>query len=53
VAYSQFFDKYRDSVASEVTGTVNDVFLQSQGQKAGTQSYGLVVDLAVAYYLAD
>ena len=50
VAYSQFFDKYRDSVASEVTGTVNDVFLQSQGQKAGTQSYGLVVDLAVAYY---
>ena len=53
VAYSKFFDKYRDSVASEVTGAVNDAFLQSQGQKAGTQSYGLVVDLAVAYYLAD
>ena len=50
VAYSAFFDKYRESVASEVTGTVNNTFLQSQGQKAGTKSYGLVVDLAVAYY---
>ena len=50
VAYSAFFDKYRESVASEVTGTVNNTFLQSQGQKAGTKSYGLVVELAVAYY---
>lgn len=50
VAYSLFFDKYRDSTASEVTGNVNNVFLQSQGQQAGTKSYGLVVDLAVAYY---
>ncbi len=51
-AYSEFFDKYRDSVASEVTGAVNNSFLQSQGQQAGTKSYGLVVDLAVAYYKA-
>lgn len=49
-AYSRFFDKYRESKASEVTGTVNNAFLQSQGQAAGTKSYGLVVDLAVAYY---
>jgi endo-1,4-beta-mannosidase len=50
VAYSDFFDEYRDSTASEVTGVVNNAFLQSQGQSAGTKSYGLVVDLAVAYY---
>ncbi len=50
VAYEQFFTEYRDSVASEVTGTVNNTHLQLQGQKAGTKSYGLVVDLAVAYY---
>lgn len=50
VAYSDFFDKYRRSVASAVTDTINDAFLQSQGQQAGTKSYGLVVDLAVAYY---
>lgn len=50
VAYSRFFDKYRESTASNVTGAVNNAFLQSQGQQAGTKSYGLVVDLAVAYY---
>jgi hypothetical protein len=50
-AYSAFFDKYRESTASKVTGTVNNSFLESQGQSAGTKSYGLVVDLAVAYYL--
>ncbi len=50
VAYSLFFDEYRDSTASNVTDAVNNVFLQSQGQSAGTKSYGLVVDLAVAYY---
>ncbi len=50
VAYEKFFTEYRDSVASEVTGTVNNTHLQLQGQKAGTKSYGLVVDLAVAYY---
>lgn len=50
-AYSLFFDQYRDSTVSEVTGAVNDAFLGSQGEKEGTASYGLVVDLAVAYYL--
>jgi hypothetical protein len=49
-SYSTFFDKYRESKASEVTGTVNNVFLGSQGQKEGIKSYGLVVDLTVAYY---
>ncbi|MBR2901511.1 MAG: DUF3810 domain-containing protein [Clostridia bacterium] len=49
-AYSEFFDKYRESTASKVSGTINNAYLQSQGQTAGTKSYGLVVDLAVAYY---
>jgi hypothetical protein len=48
-AYSQFFDKYRNSTASQISGAVNDTFLQSQGTP-GTKSYGMVVDLAVAYY---
>ena len=50
VAYSQFFDKYRESVASEVSDAVNDTYLKTQGQSAGTASYGMVVDLTVAYY---
>ncbi len=48
-AYSEFFDKYRDSTASEVSDKLNDAYLQSQGT-AGVKSYGMVVDLAVAYY---
>ena len=49
VLYSEFFEKYRDSTASDVVGTVNDAYLQSQGTP-GTKSYGMVVDLAVAYH---
>ena len=50
IAYSEFFDKYRESVASEVSDVVNDTYLKTQGQTAGSASYGMVVDLAVAYY---
>lgn len=49
-AYSDFFEKYRQSVASEVSDVVNDTYLKTQGQSAGSASYGMVVDLAVAYY---
>lgn len=51
-AFSQFFDKYRDNVMEEVSETVNDTFLTINGTE-GTKSYGMVVDLAVAYYKAD
>lgn len=49
-AYNEFFDKYRDNVVADVSGSMNDNYLQSQGQSAGSRSYGMVVDLAVAYY---
>ena len=49
VAFSSFFEKYRKSVASQVSGAVNDAYLVSQGT-VGKQSYGMVVDLTVAYY---
>ena len=48
-AYSLFFNKYRESTASKVSGAVNDTYLKFQGTE-GTKSYGMVVDLAVAYY---
>ena len=48
-AYSKFYEKYRDSAVSNVSSAVNDSYLQSQGTP-GTRSYGMVVDLAVAYY---
>lgn len=50
VAYSRFFDKYRDNKAADVSDSLNNSYLESQGT-AGTASYGMVADLAVAYYL--
>ncbi len=52
VAYTNFFDKYQNSVASNVSETINDTFLTINGTE-GTKSYGMVVDLAVAYYKQD
>lgn len=49
-ASSAFFEKYRENIAADVSSAVNNNYLQSQGQVEGTRSYGLVVDLAVAYY---
>lgn len=51
-AYSDFYDKYRDSTASEVSEAVNNTFLIIHGTE-GTKSYGMVVDLAVAYFKAQ
>jgi hypothetical protein len=34
---------------SQVSGSINNSYLQSQGTP-GTKSYGMVVDLAVAYF---
>lgn len=48
-AYDSFFEKYRKNVASTVSGAINNSYLVIQGTP-GTKSYGMVVDLAVAYY---
>ncbi len=49
-AYSAFFDKYRSSKAADVSDAMNNAYLESQGTE-GTRSYGMVADLAVAFYL--
>ncbi len=51
-AYSEFFKKYQDSVAGQVSESVNNGYLQMQGT-VGTKSYGMVVDLTVAYYKSE
>ena len=50
IAYSKFFDKYRENTVANVSEATNNAYLQSQGAVQGTRSYGMVVDLAVAYY---
>ncbi len=50
IAYSEFFDKYRENVVADISEATNNAYLQGQGAPQGTRSYGMVVDLAVAYY---
>ncbi len=52
-AYNDFYEKYKENKAAEISGALNDTYLKSQGQTAGTKSYGLVVDLAVSYYYSQ
>ncbi len=52
-AYAKFFEKYQKTVVSDVSGAVNDTFLNINGVEEGSKSYGMVVDLAVAYYKAE
>jgi hypothetical protein len=49
-AYAEFFEKYRENVAATVSQATNDAYLKGQGAQAGSKSYGMVVDLAVALY---
>lgn len=49
-AFSEFFQPYTDSGASKVADKINDTHLKASGQSAGSQSYGLCVDLACAYF---
>lgn len=51
-AYSEFFEKYRNTVVSQLSESVNDAYLVIQGTE-GTKSYGMVVDLAVVYILKN
>ena len=52
-AYSKFFNKYRKTVVSEVSNAVNDASIKLNGDAQGSKSYGMVVDLTVAYYKAQ
>ncbi len=49
ISYSEFFSRYSENAVATASNAVNDTYLKVQGQSAGTRSYGMVVDLAVAY----
>ncbi len=50
-AYAAFFEPYENSVIGDISSSVNNSYLQSQGT-AGVKSYSMVADLIVAYYRA-
>ena len=53
VSYNEFCDNYRDTVASDIADSVNDKFLQANGQEQGIKSYGMVTELCVGYYYTE
>ena len=53
LAYNNaYWDQFRDTVIQTVSTTVYDGMLKAYGDERGIQSYGMVVDLLVAYYAA-
>ena len=46
----EYWQKYQDKVASEVSDKVYDSYLNANGQTSGIKSYGEMVDLLIAYY---
>ncbi len=51
-AYAIFMEKYQDSAAGNIGSSINDTYLNLNGVAEGSRSYGLVADLAVAYFKA-
>ena len=49
---SQYWNQYKDTVTAQVSSAANDAYLKSNNQTDGTKSYGRVVDLLIADYLA-
>ena len=50
IAYTEFFERYRENAVASASEQINDIYLHSQGSEAGVSSYDLVVDLAVAFF---
>ena len=50
-SYSRFFDKYRESVAADIAGSINNSYLQANGQVDGTKTYGMITEMVCAYVL--
>ena len=49
-SYYRFFEKYRNSAASDVAYEVNDAYLKTLGQDEGVKSYDLVIRLMTEWY---
>jgi len=48
-AMGRYWQLYEGPV-SDISETINDTFLRANGQTAGVQSYGRMVDLVIAYF---
>lgn len=49
----EFWDRHQKKAASQIADKMNEVYLKSNNQPEGIQSYGRFVDLLIADYLQD
>ncbi len=49
-AVNEYWEPYRNTVVSQVTGEIYEGYLQSNDQQSGLKSYGEMIDLLLAYY---
>lgn len=47
--YNEYYEKYADKPAAKANDIVNDTYLKHNGQSAGVNSYGNMVDLLLAF----
>ncbi len=52
-AYSKFFSSNMDDSATELANNVNDLYIKTSGDEAGTDSYGNVCDLLVSWHIQE
>lgn len=51
--YDRFFNSRKNSFATDVADTVNDLYLKASGEASGTASYGQVCDLLVNWHIQE
>lgn len=51
--YRSYYASVRNDQASGLANSVNNAYIQASGDPSGTQSYGEVTDLLVAWYLQE
>ncbi len=49
-AEDDYWEQYRHTVVSEISGEIYEEYLQSNNQESGLKSYGEMIDLLLAYY---
>lgn len=49
-AEDDYWEQYRNTTVSEISGQIYEDYLQSNDQQSGLKSYGEMIDLLLAYY---
>ena len=53
IAYDEFFLNHQDKKATKTAEAINDTYLTTSGETAGTRSYDQVSDLLIDWYIQE